>query len=402
MCEVNILLLQQVSNLSDIPIMVIDINCKVVWKSPFLIGESYIIKRCVMNQCKDYYLPWIDVVEQKCVMCGFFDNGNYYCMGPVLLKEYTKSEMRSLEDATGIGRQALEKMPCKTLRDMTAYLLCLYTAVVGSTLDFEGIRGSEELKDLNIEKISYLEEQYRMRNTESGRFHINYEESNIFVAMVQNGDLDQYTKYIRYLDDYALDTAGTMAFSPYKQCEYMAISMIVVVGRAMISGGVNARKGLNMSDLAMQKIEKCQTEKEIIAALKKYLLACIMEVRKEQKSNITSIPVERIKDYVLNNINKKIVIGDLAKNLRYSPEYLSRVFHEHENMTIQQYILRERLKAAENMLKYSDYDIASISAYLQFSSQSHFTKVFKQHTSYTPKQYRIKFGETETMSNEYK
>lgn len=399
MSELNLLFLQQVSDLSDIPILVADNACNIHWKSPFLIGESYVVKTYITDRHKASNLPWVEVVDQKCALCGFYDNGYHYCMGPVLLREYTQSEMWSLEKTLGISFHAIEKMPCKTLRDMTAYLLCLYTAITGKTPDLADIRGGRELENFDTDSLSFFEEQYRMRNAESGRFHVNYEESNIFVAMVENGDLDQYNKYIRYLDDYAQDAAGTMAVSSYKQCEYMAISMIVVVGRAMISSGVNARKGLNMSDLAMQKIEKCQTEKEIIINLKQYLLACIMEVRKEHESKKTNAFVEQIKDYVLHNLNKKIVIGDLAKWLSYSPEHLSRVFHEQENMTIQQYILQERLKAAENMLKYTDHDIALISEYLQFSSQSHFTRMFKQRTGFTPKQYRLKFSKTETISN---
>lgn len=46
------------------------------------------------------------------------------------------------------------------------------------------------------------------------------------------------------------------------------------------------------------------------------------------------------------------------------------------------------MEAAENMLKFSDYTYAEISSILAFSSQSHFARVFKQRTGYTPKQYR--------------
>ena len=49
------------------------------------------------------------------------------------------------------------------------------------------------------------------------------------------------------------------------------------------------------------------------------------------------------------------------------------------------------MEAAQNMLKFSDYTYAEISAILAFSSQSHFIRVFRKQTGYTPKEYRNKF-----------
>ncbi len=43
------------------------------------------------------------------------------------------------------------------------------------------------------------------------------------------------------------------------------------------------------------------------------------------------------------------------------------------------------------MLKYSDYTYAEISSFLNFSSQSHFIRVFKKQKGITPRQYREKY-----------
>ena len=40
------------------------------------------------------------------------------------------------------------------------------------------------------------------------------------------------------------------------------------------------------------------------------------------------------------------------------------------------------------MLKYSSKSIAEISAHLNFSSQSYFTKVFRKYAGLTPKEYK--------------
>ena len=390
MSDLNQLLLRQVSSLSGIPILVADACGNRILDSGQYSGEPGFPQTFFSAKHTITSSPWIDVIEQKCAVCGFSDGEFHYLLGPVLFREYANSEIWSLSGLLGIGNPSLSRIPCKTKRDLTAYLLCLYTAITGKTANWQDLEGARHADEVDIETISYAEEQYRLKNAEAGKFPLSYEESNLFIAMVKNGDLEQYAEYVPYLDNYAQDTAGTMALSSYKQCEYMAISMIVVVGRSMIDAGVNARKGLNMSDLAMQKIEKCRNEKEVIEVLKQFLLACIMEVRKQHEQQGSNTVTKQIKDYVLHHLNSRIVISDLARTLGYSPEHLSRTFREAEQMTIQQYILRERLKTAENMLKYSEQDISTICAYLQFSSQSHFTKAFRDFTGDTPGHYRQK------------
>ena len=55
-----------------------------------------------------------------------------------------------------------------------------------------------------------------------------------------------------------------------------------------------------------------------------------------------------------------------------------------------QYILRERVFAAANMLKYSDFDIMRIATYFHFQTQSHFGVVFKKYLGMSPAAYRRK------------
>jgi AraC-like DNA-binding protein len=69
-------------------------------------------------------------------------------------------------------------------------------------------------------------------------------------------------------------------------------------------------------------------------------------------------------------------------------EYLSALFKKTEQITITDYILREKVKLAKNLLTYSEYTIEHIGLYLGFSSQSHFGKVFKKYTGVTPNLYR--------------
>jgi AraC-like DNA-binding protein len=81
-------------------------------------------------------------------------------------------------------------------------------------------------------------------------------------------------------------------------------------------------------------------------------------------------------------------VRELADELHVSMEYLSTIFKKTEQITITEYILREKVKLAKNLLIYSEYSAENIALYLGFSSQSHFGKVFKKYTGITPSIYR--------------
>lgn len=76
-------------------------------------------------------------------------------------------------------------------------------------------------------------------------------------------------------------------------------------------------------------------------------------------------------------------------------DYLSHLFSSQEGITIKRYILQEKIKRSQNLLRYSDYRIQDIGFYLGFSSQSHFSKTFLDITGMSPNEYRKQFNNRE-------
>ena len=79
---------------------------------------------------------------------------------------------------------------------------------------------------------------------------------------------------------------------------------------------------------------------------------------------------------------------ELAKQIGVNRTYLSGKFSEQVGMSISQYSILIRIRAAENMLKYSEASISYIADYLCFSSQSHFGREFKKKNGISPSEYR--------------
>ena len=105
-------------------------------------------------------------------------------------------------------------------------------------------------------------------------------------------------------------------------------------------------------------------------------------------------------NYIYSHLHKKITVDELAKHTGLSPSYLSRLFKKETGESITGYIIRRKINAAKNMLKYSGYSLSQISETLAFSCQSYFTKIFKDLEGVTPKRYRDMYSFT-TEINSY-
>ena len=111
-------------------------------------------------------------------------------------------------------------------------------------------------------------------------------------------------------------------------------------------------------------------------------------MKNTRKQNVYSKHIVRCIDYIYDHLNENITVSSLADYLQINPTYLSKLFAKETKLTLSKYIKRERLRAAANMLKFSDYSIGEISEYFCFSSQSHFTNAFQEEFYTTPKKYR--------------
>jgi AraC-like DNA-binding protein len=112
-----------------------------------------------------------------------------------------------------------------------------------------------------------------------------------------------------------------------------------------------------------------------------------------KKAAARSRPVMQAMDFIYNHLHQTIRIPEIAAALGLNASYLSTIFHRETGITITEYIRQRRIEAAGNMLRYSSFSYGEIAAYLAFSNQSHFIRVFKAQTGYTPKEYRDQFFE---------
>lgn len=95
-----------------------------------------------------------------------------------------------------------------------------------------------------------------------------------------------------------------------------------------------------------------------------------------------------VKTFVNDNLTSALSLADIAGLAQMGPSHFARAFKESTGLSPHQYILRRRIDRAIEMLKDERSTLAGIAYDLGFSSQGHFTTVFRKFTGTQPSNYR--------------
>lgn len=240
-------------------------------------------------------------------------------------------------------------------------------------------------------KLSHLE----FINREYNISHLSYEREMAFFNSIKEGRPEDVKALFKPFD---CEQMGKLSKDSLRNLKYHLIISVALITRYCIEGGMEMEAAYNLSDIYINSIDKCATEEEINLLHREVVADYAQRMQIIHKTNIYPKPVILCLDYIYNNLHTKITLDKLAEVSNMSPTYISKLFHKEVGLTISDYIIKKRIEAAENMLKFSDHSCIEITECLCFSSESHFIQVFKKHTGYTPKRYREKFFRTRTTN----
>ena len=115
-----------------------------------------------------------------------------------------------------------------------------------------------------------------------------------------------------------------------------------------------------------------------------------------EAENNSSHPKEHIKKikeihgFLLENIDKRYTIEELAKKFYMNPTTLKTVFKSVYGVSIATHINRHRMEKGAELLSKTEMSVAEISSVVGYESQSKFTQTFKSVYGLSPTEYRAK------------
>lgn len=323
------------------------------------------------------------------------DSSTFYLIGgPVLLSGfYHISELKSISFSQLLSSDNLktlaENLPVVTLSSLSACMHIMMLLLNGRAPDvkelgiinFPGINGS--LNNIFIKEL-YM-------NTEDYRVHTPYSHELAILNCVKDGDTKRIQATYKTLPQIKY---GNMSSShdPLKQLFYGSIANTTLVTRYAIEGGLEEETAFTLSDVYIQRMENCRSLYELNILNEKMAVDYTKRVSevKNSGSSVYIKPIAKCIRYISKNINTRITLDILSKEVHLAPKYLSSLFRAETGTTLSSFIETSKVEKAKDLLAYSELSYSDISSYLCFNSQSYFISVFKKNTAMTPKEYRLK------------
>jgi len=133
-------------------------------------------------------------------------------------------------------------------------------------------------------------------------------------------------------------------------------------------------------------------DSELLSVLSSQLKLLGFELLDNEKDRI----VARVKSLII----EKVHYGDLADaHLSFSQylseclnkeyAYLSRMFSDAEDTTIEKFIIQQKIEKVKELLEYGELNINEITWKLGYSSSAHLSAQFKSVTGLTPSQFKV-------------
>lgn len=227
-------------------------------------------------------------------------------------------------------------------------------------LFYEEVTGSATLK--NIFNMSLFREDIRKAYAEYDEKAL-YDIFNSIIELFR----DQPTHYTQ-----ALDAACNIL--------YLSLSLLnngeQAVSEIFASSGNGYRSIYEMTSVPQIMI--------YLETLRDGLCAVFSARTKDYKNNI----VINAKKYIVQHIEDKLTLNDVAEAFCISPNYLSVLFSKYNDVGFSDFVNQSKVEAAKKMMTQEDSKkIYEISDILGFESAFYFSRVFKKVTGLSPRDY---------------
>jgi AraC-like DNA-binding protein len=238
---------------------------------------------------------------------------------------------------------------------------------------------AQETETVLQEQLFFQREQSISHTPQSFEFGV--------MRAVEAGDISLLK---RRLAEPVTGRVGQMAKNPLTQERYTFIAFVTLLTRAAIRGGLDTETAYSFSDSYCRQMDSMTRAQDINGLSYKMAIEFCKKVACEGNKKRYSSRIQKLRDYISTHLHEELTLEDLSISSGLCSRSLSIKFRQELGISITDYIHQQKMKEASHLLLYSNYDIAGIADFLNYSSQSYFTKVFRDAYGFTPRQYREK------------
>jgi AraC family transcriptional regulator len=103
---------------------------------------------------------------------------------------------------------------------------------------------------------------------------------------------------------------------------------------------------------------------------------------------LTERQLQHLLEFIREHLSEPLSLDTLAQQVGFSPYHFARLFRQAMGASLHQFVLRQRLQRAQQLLEQTELPLAQVALACGFAHQSHLTKMFKEQVGCTPRAYR--------------
>ena len=153
---------------------------------------------------------------------------------------------------------------------------------------------------------------------------------------------------------------------------------------------------LNLSDTdlhmhlnnVLSRILLCQDHKSSAHCMTEYMEWLTGLLNQFDEQSLSKDVIREIQIFIRQHYAENISLNSLAEQFFLHPNYLSRLFKEKTGQNFVDFLTEVRMEKVKELLKNSDRKIIEICDMAGYDNPRYFSKVFKQYTGMTPKEFR--------------
>lgn len=242
-------------------------------------------------------------------------------------------------------------------------------------------------------------------------FQVRQEYENVFQIRQQR---EQFLK----------NETGTLVWNQYIQEQKKVLMSNITVGniitaqklcinmlRELKSVSIVKRNNLVIDILSTMKEVIFEVNEKLAKSLQPYFnYTAILSITKEEEMETyinrifdrmrladekneyydTGSLISKAKAYIKDNIYKDISQEETANYLYICPSYLSRMFKKQTGESFLQYVTKEKMEKAIELLRDPQYKIYQVGEILGYKTPRYFSRIFRNYTGMKPSEYRGK------------
>lgn len=222
-----------------------------------------------------------------------------------------------------------------------------------------------------------------LEHEEESMYRFDHAQSERFLSVLKAAEPNQLSLELNDL----FEQLGRNRREGFKYCRNVCLQLILLSNRLLLELNVQSRD-LEEKELSLwERVFKQETVTDLKFTLEAHLINVCSRIQ-EKRSGKSSNVIERIRQVIEQRFADNLTVADIAESVYLSPTYVSLLYKQETGETVYEYLTKVRIEKAKELLCDPTVKFYEVCYAVGYSDPSHFSKLFKKVTGFTPSAYR--------------